>query len=522
MSEWLNQFVYQSSGMMMHPGLPVAWVEAVLLALLLLAAWVLSKPGYTSHQQRTMSLVQLPGLGRLVQGVVSQPWLQLVLRLVLVGFFITIIVAGLFGTPVPERNAATVLTWTVWWTGLIIAVYFTGSAWCAICPWDALATWLVRRRWWQRGDVNSSMNIRVPRMLRSIWPALWMFIGLTWLELGVGITTNPYATALLAMLMLVLTTASLVIFERKAFCRYFCAIGRTIGMYAELAPVAVRPVDYDTCAKCKTLECFHGTDEIEPCPTHLVMGRIKQNTYCTSCGACSQSCPYQNVAWRLRSTGAEAIRDVRPHWDEAWFMLGLLSLTSFHGITMMPFWEQWVRSLAVIINDSGQLLASFSIGMFASMLVPVILYTGLIQIVYQFGRTGIEFKRLFSSLAIPMLPLAFTYHIAHNLNHLLRESRDLSDVVMNPLGQDTLPLSMAETHFRHLNPLLPENVIFTLQAGLMLVGFWLAVRIMRSRISRLSVNSSTRRLISVPVLLFLTVITVFNLWLLMQPMIMRM
>jgi len=202
MSELLNQFIYQSpGGMMMHPGLPVAWVEAVLFALLLLAAWVLTTPGYSSHSQRTMSLVHLPGLGRLVLAIVSQPWLQLALRLIMVGFFITIIAAGLFGTPVPERNAATVLTWTVWWTGLIVAVYFTGSAWCAICPWDALATWLVRRRWWKRGDVGSSMNLRVPKMLRSIWPALWMFIGLTWLELGVGITTNPYATALLAMLI---------------------------------------------------------------------------------------------------------------------------------------------------------------------------------------------------------------------------------------------------------------------------------------------------------------------------------
>jgi len=507
---------------MMHPGLPVVWVEVVLLVLLLMVAWVLRVPGYNNHSIPTLSLAQLPVMGKMVRGIVSQPWIQLTLRLIMVGFFISIIVSGLFGTPVPERNAATVLTWTVWWTGLIIAVYFTGSAWCAICPWDALATWLVRRRWWKRGDAGSSMNLRVPKWMRSIWPALWMFVGLTWLELGVGITTNPYATALLAMLILVLTTASLVIFERKAFCRYFCSIGRTIGMYAELSPVAVRPVDYDICANCKTLECYHGTNEIEPCPTHLVMGRIKENTYCTSCGACSQSCPYHNVAWRLRPTGTEAIRDVRPHWDAAWFILGLLSLTSFHGVTMMPFWEEWVRALAVAINDSGQLLASFSIGMFVSMLVPVALYAGLILVVYRIVENGIEYKRLFSSLAITMLPLAFTYHIAHNLNHLLRESRGLSDVVLNPLGQGTLPLSVAETHFRHLNPLLSENIIFTLQAGLMLAGFWLAVRIMRSRITRLSAVSVTQRIISIPVLLFISSVTLFNLWLLMQPMIMRM
>ncbi len=85
--------------------------------------------------------------------------------------------------------------------------------------------------------------------------------------------------------------------------------------------------------------------------------------------------------------------------------------------------------------------------MLASMLVPIILYVVLIWIVNRYGRPAGEYKRLFSSLVIPLLPLAFSYHIAH---------------------------------------------------------------------------SPTQRLIAVPVLLFLVGVTVFNLWLLMQPMIMRM
>ncbi len=77
----------------------------------------------------------------------------------------------------------------------------------------------------------------MPKQLRNVWPALLLFIGLTWLELGAGVTTSPYATALLALLMLVLATVSLSLFERKAFCRYFCPVGRTVGFYSQLAPV---------------------------------------------------------------------------------------------------------------------------------------------------------------------------------------------------------------------------------------------------------------------------------------------
>ncbi len=53
--------------------------------------------------------------------------------------FLLIIYAGLYRTPVAERNLATVLTWNIWWAGLVISVFFLGSSWCAVCPWDTLA-----------------------------------------------------------------------------------------------------------------------------------------------------------------------------------------------------------------------------------------------------------------------------------------------------------------------------------------------------------------------------------------------
>ncbi|MGD9385282.1 MAG: hypothetical protein PVF28_01935, partial [Thioalkalispiraceae bacterium] len=358
-----------------------------------------------------------------------------------------------------------------------------------------------------------------------IWPALFMFIGLTWLELGAGVTTSPYATALMALLMVVLATISLAVYERKAFCRYFCAVGRTLGAYGAMSPVALRPVDNQVCANCKTLECYHGSKEIEPCPTHLVMGRITQNTYCTSCGACSQSCPHQNVGWRLRGVGEEITYASRPHTDEAWFILGLVALTIFHGFTMMPYWEGWMRQLAYYIGDSGQILMSFSIGMLISMLLPVLLYLLIVQLIRWLGRIEHDYQRIFNALAFSLLPLAFTYHIAHNLSHLVRESHGFWGVLLNPLGTNTLPLSMQEVHMRHMNPLLDNEIVFALQATLVLFGFWLALRIARQRLTNLF-SSQQPKFMTLkaysPILFLITVFSLVNLWLLMQPMIMRM
>ncbi len=376
-----------AAGRLVHPGLPQVWGIAVLvfmamvLGRLLIGSYIVtSNPGSRLglRQTRHFNLISLPYVGDFIHYVTTHSWVLLTLRFVVASLFLMIIYAGLFGTQIPERNAATVLTWNLWWAGLIVSVFFLGTAWCAVCPWDTLASLFVRRRLWGPVRLGTSLNLRVPKYLRSVWPAIFLLIGLTWLELGVGVTMSPYATAILALAIVVMATFSQALFERKAFCRYFCPVGRTVGSYSQLAPVELRPAEPDICASCTTLECYYGTDTIEPCPTHLVMGRMKQNTYCTSCGNCARSCPYENVAWHVRDPSSEAIQDARPHWDEAFFMLGLLALTGFHGLVMTGLWEDWMRYFALTVGDSGQMLSSLTVGFIACLAAPVAFFSAAV------------------------------------------------------------------------------------------------------------------------------------------------
>lgn len=519
--EFINELIYVPDEGMVHPGLPAGWVTFILFSMIVVGI------RYTLFSSSTGSSFKFPIANKIVRFTVTRPWIIVSLRLFAAIVFLVVIYAGLFGTPIPEKNIATVLTWTIWWSGVVISIFFVGSAWCAICPWDAIATWLVRQRLWKRGRESSSLNIRVPKILRSVWPALLMFVGLTWLELGVGVTVSPYATALMALFMVVAATISLAIYERKAFCRYFCAIGRTIGAYSSIAPIALAPVNVKTCEDCTTLECYHGNENIEPCPTNLVMGRLTQNTYCTSCGACSMSCPHENVSWQIRGVADEIVHAsrttaLRGRVDEAWFILGLVSLTIFHGITMMPYWEGAIQNFAYTIGDSGQLLMSFSTGMLMSMLIPIILFVIAIKLTQQLMRTKETYKRIFSAFALSILPLAFTYHIAHNLTHLVRESAGFWHVAFNPFGTDALPLSMHELHMRHMNPLVADNIVFAIQGLLIILGFWLALRIARQRLYQIENSQSINSLAFIPILVFISIISFIDLWLLMQPMVMRM
>ncbi len=504
---------------MTHPGLPVEWSLFIFISMFLLSGRVLIISPNVKMISRSFSFAELSTIAPLVKFMTNNVWPLLLLKLMVVCLFLLVILAGLFGSPIAERNIATVLTWNIWWAGLIVSVFFIGSAWCAVCPWDTLASWLVRRKLWRRAHPNNSLNLKVPRWLRNVWPAIILLILLTWLELGVGVTTNPYLTSVLALLMVVMATVSLAIYEGKAFCRYFCPVGRTIGFYSQLAPVELRPIDPDICANCTTLDCYHGSETVEPCPTHLVMGKLRHNTYCVSCGNCTQSCPDQNVAWRFRSHAKEAIQDARPHWDEAWFMLILLALTGFHGISMMSFFESWLSKTAYFIQDSGQILLSFTFLIFISVLLILLVYFIFIFITKIITGTKLGIKKLFSEFAFVSLPLAFAYHLAHNLNHLLRENTNSISLISNPFGNNTQPLTMMEKHMRHMEMLIPQDILFALQAGLMVFGFWIGLKIIQHRGNNLLKIQNWQLL---PMILFVIVITTFHVYLLSQPMVMRM
>ena len=507
---------------MLHPGLPKSWIVVAATLMALIALWGLLARPAVDARARTVNLALVPGIRPVVRFLNRSPYPLLAIRIIAVAVYLVVILAGLFGTVYPEHNLATVFVWNIWWPLVVVSVFFIGSAWCAVCPWDTLSSWIVRRRWWRRANPHPGLNLKVPPYLRNVWIALVMFMGLTWLELGVGVTSIPFATALLGVVMLLMAVAFLLVFERKAFCRYACPVGRTLGFYSRLAPIAVRPVNQATCDNCKTMECYNGSQLIEPCPTQLTVGQFSQNTFCVSCGNCALSCPYQNVSWRLRTMGSEAKEQLVPQWDGVWFMLALLGITSFHGVTMIPQWTEWIAGMAHTIGETGRVFMSFTLGMLGGFAFPVVVYAVAIGLMYLTAPRATQYKKLFAGFSFTALPLAFTYHLAHNMNHLLREGGGVLSLLTNPLGIGLPPLSGMERHEHMMNLFFPEQVMFTLQAGFMVLGFWLAVQIARYQRRRLLPNGHILAgLRLLPLLLFFAVITAQNLWLMDQDMEMR-
>ena len=193
-------------------------------------------------------------------------------QLTVVVLFFLVIAAGLFGNQNPALNIAPLQTWTVWWGGLVILIMFAGKAWCWMCPWDAVAGWMEKLRFWKKADEGLGLDLKWPKALRNVALATLLFVGLTWIELGFGVTMKPRVTAWLAIAMLLMAIVSAFLFERKGFCRYGCLVGRVSGLYAMFSGVEVRAKERSVCRTCPGKECVNGSETAYGCPTFLFPG----------------------------------------------------------------------------------------------------------------------------------------------------------------------------------------------------------------------------------------------------------
>ncbi len=439
----------------------------------------------------------------------------------IVAVFFLIICAGLFGNQNPALNIAPILTWTVWWGGLVILIMFAGKAWCYVCPWDAAAGWLEKLRFWKKTDEGLGLELSWPKALRNIAIATALFVGLTWIELGFGVTMKPKVTAYLAIAMLLMAIVSAFLFERKGFCRYACLVGRVSGLYAMFSGIEVRPKDASICRTCPGKECYHGSSTAYGCPTQLFPGHLTENTYCIQCTECIQACPSDNLALNLRPWGTDLVSNHRTRTDEAYLALLMLSITAFHGLTMTPNW----RGLTDWLNQSFSLghLVSFSLGMAALMLAPIAVYAILIGISYRLGRHSPDAPRLsyrdyFIRYAYALLPIALFYHLAHNLEHLLMEGPKIVALASDPFGWGW---NLFGTLYWRIPPLVSLDVLWILQIALVLVGHVFSLWVAQRTSINIFGNRKSALTSQLPMLAAMICFSVFSLWLLKQPMEMR-
>lgn len=454
----------------------------------------------------------IPGLARMLRW----PPARFLAQAGFAALFALVIAAGLFGNQNPALNLAPMLTWTIWWTGLIVLIMVAGKTWCYVCPWDAVAGWLERGRLWGRGE-GLSLGLPWPRAFRSIWPATVLFLLLTWIELGWGVTMRPRVTAYLALGMFAMAFACALLFDRKAFCRYGCLVGRISGMYALFGSLEVRARDKTVCKTCPTKDCYRGNERGDGCPTSEFLGAMDLNTYCIMCGECLKTCPEDNVALNVRPWGTDLLKPGRPRSDEAYLALLMLSITAFHGLTMTPRWEELTTWIAGATGLDAW--AVFSVGMTGVLGGPILIYAALVGLSRALTRErAVPYRTYFIRYAYALLPIALFYHLAHNAEHLLMEGPKVVRLLSDPFGFGWDVLGTASMA---VPPLISLHTLWYVQVGLVLGGHLYSLWIADHTARHLFPARGAAFRSQIPMLIGMVLFSVFSLWLLKQPMVMR-
>ncbi len=449
-----------------------------------------------------------------IRTFVNKPWFPIVVQAPSILLFVFVVTAGMMGSTF--TNIAPVFTWTIWWGLLVFIVLFFGKAFCMACPWDAIAGLVQRGSVYKQRLPLRTLNLPWPKWASNIYPATVLFIGLTWLELGFGVTRHAQATAVLGLLMVVLVLGSAVVFERRSFCRYGCLIGRISGLYAMFAPVELRPKSTKVCNACKNKDCVQGNDLAMACPTFEAPFELSRNTYCTLCTECVRACPHNNFRFNLRPFGADLKEESEFRKDEAYLAVVLLALTSFHGLTMTPTWyncTDWVEALFGVGYKSA-----FSILMLACIVLPAALFGGIAWIGNGMTSSRIGTSKVFSAFAFPLVPIALFYHVAHNVMHFFREAQYLVPRLSDPFGFKTNFFGTAKIVY---GPLLSLDVIWYVQIFLILTGHIFGIVLSETIARKLFKTKRDVRLVQIPMLVVMILFSLYSLWLIHQPMEMR-
>lgn len=535
---------------MVHSGIP-GWMFGAGVGLVVLLSFIVVEwRGLKGTDSVRLNLTGSKFMRRLMR----KRWFQWAFQAPVLACFLFIIYAGLFGNQ--AKNIAPVITWTVWWAGLIFAVAIMGNVWCFVCPWDAMANLTSRLSFWRKRP-SLSMELALPSWLDNMYPALVMFVIITWAELGWGITNNPRQTAILGALMTLGAMIFALVFQKKAFCRSFCLVGRTAGMYAMFSPVEIRARDKRVCDVCTHHACLTGNEFGYACPTGLDMSDLNESTYCTNCTECFKSCPVNVPTVRLRPFGRDLPRVQRHRNDEAWMALTLLSLTAFHGLSMTPVWQNFQPGTTDIVGVIREALGTsqigaFTVGMVLIMAIPVITHAATTGLAWKIatGRMGSgkpallaerrrgsvtmpasglnvsftppnatpTFWQMFVAYSYSVLPVALFYHLAHNLMHVFSEGQDLIPLLSDPMGTGADYFGTA-TWF--MAPLFSQTSLWYMQVTLVLVGHIFGVTVAHRIAARLFPDKRQRTLSLIPMLVLMVILSVGGLWLMSLDMNMR-
>jgi polyferredoxin len=215
----------------------------------------------TTEGEATTAPWRLDLLRRLpwLEWLLRRRWFQFAVILPNLLFFLLFLMAGVFGSPVGNRNIIIIFVWIFWWFLLIsIMVPFLSRIWCTVCPFPFFGEWMQRgalvdvrvkasgkskekkdrrgvavgRNWY------FGKNLRWPKAFSNIWLQNIGFLGLC--TFSALFLTRPIVSVVVLGALFVIATVLHLIYRQRAFCNYVCPVSGFLSLYSMASTITRR------------------------------------------------------------------------------------------------------------------------------------------------------------------------------------------------------------------------------------------------------------------------------------------
>lgn len=416
-----------------------------------------------------LNLLDIPWVKRLLQSKYFQPFFQVPL----IGLTVILLILAFVDIQDSGKNMSTMLIWIIWWAGIIFTFALVGRMWCFMCPVGALSEWTSR---------IFEPHRLFPSKLRNMWLANFMFIGLTWLDIQIGVVRSPMVTGSLLIGITVVAVVVGIFFQRRTFCRYLCPIGSLIGIYSMFSAVELRSKDYEICRNHKYKDCYVGNKKGYGCPMFEMIPAMDSNNLCNFCGECIKSCPKNNITLRFRPFFKDAWTTGKKSLDEAALAVALVGISIFVTGDMLAPWAGWMKSamkffpaqqLGITYQYTVEVITKSVLYFGVSLLlIPgIILLAAAIsnKIVGQGNHKGI--KQTFINFGYMFIPIGLSMHLAHNTGHLLKESGGIVPAAQRVINKYTPFFAGAPDWSLAVKSLIDPSVLYWIQMVLFTVFY---------------------------------------------------
>lgn len=376
-------------------------------------------------------LTQYPSIKK----ILLSRWMQWMLVVATLPFFVLAIMAGLLGTPSGSRNFSTIFVWVMWWALLmLILVPLAGRFWCAACPIPALGEWLQRRTFIQPcgGGKLYTLGWKWPR---------WLNLNGAWLQsasflvvalFAKVILTTPLFTSLALLSLAAIAVVTSLLFERRIFCRYICPVGGFIALYSQSAPIEVRVKDRALCTMHKEKTCYTGNDRGYGCPWLIFPPSLNNNAHCGMCTECFKTCPLDNIALYVRPFGADLFSSRGWGLGEAYRSFIMLASVPVYASVFMSPWST-LKEAAYAVGSVGWWLYAIGLLVLTLVIVPGIFFS-CVAVTRLIARTRVSMPKLFVEYAYILVPLGLAAWVTFSLSFILINVSYVWPVVSDPFG----------------------------------------------------------------------------------------